>query len=388
MHDYPDIGHLLTLDSYYFTEKPDTGDTIVPFPKNFRMIAGNSNKRDFTTGNPANADPDMGHWPPITNSTAQKFLAERAIGWNCLNYHNSAAEGSLQYHGLRPKSFLDSNCLDGIRAELMFPSCWNGQDLDSPDHHSHVQYRERLRDGPCPPGYNISLPVLFYETIFQTNAFASMPGQFITANGDPTGYGYHGDFIAGWDDGVLDAVLVTPNCTAPEPTFVISGNQWDCPVFNLQSDDIATSCKIPIPDVLKDERTRGVVHALPGNIQIQYGPEDAAAVGLGAMQDTPVASPSVASPSVVPSSALLTNTSPAIIMSSPPIEDAPLTTMSTSQANVLVTSTSTFVSNGVDVYMVIIEEVVTTTITADIATATVAAKRHVHKHVHGGYGRF
>lgn len=77
--------------------------------------------------------------------------------------------------------------LDGIRLELMFPSCWNGQDVDSPDHKSHVAFPDLVMTGTCPEGYPVKLPSLFYETIWNTYQYNGVDGQFLISTGDPTG---------------------------------------------------------------------------------------------------------------------------------------------------------------------------------------------------------
>lgn len=148
------------------------------------MIAGDSTRRNCTIGGAPCAfpDPPQSEWGTLT----QYELSERALGFNCLNY-NTAPEGSLYRHFLPPKSYLDANCLDGVRFELMFPSCWNGKDIDSANHKDHVAYPDLVMDGVCPDGFETKLPGLFYETIWNTYAFNGVDGQFVLANGDILG---------------------------------------------------------------------------------------------------------------------------------------------------------------------------------------------------------
>jgi hypothetical protein len=111
------------------------------FPPGFRMIAGDAGKRNAFIPPP---DIPQSLWGP--NEKTPKALAEKAIGFNCLNYGGSA-EGSLTRHLLPNKAFIDSNCADGLRLELMFPSCWNGVSLDADDHKSHVAYPDLVMEG-------------------------------------------------------------------------------------------------------------------------------------------------------------------------------------------------------------------------------------------------
>ena len=147
------------------------------FPNGFRMVSGMNDQR---TEIPRSTESG-------SSFPAQDYLAQQALGFNCLHYDVNPPENSLAYHQLRSKSFIDSTCTDGVRFELMFPSCWNGQN-DSPDHKSHVAFPSGVQGtGDCPVGYDRRLPALFFETKYDTPAFAGKSGQFVLANGDTTG---------------------------------------------------------------------------------------------------------------------------------------------------------------------------------------------------------
>ena len=76
------------------------------------------------------------------------------------------------------------------------------------------------------------------------------------------GYGYHGDFIAGWDADFLQSAV--NKCTNP------SGKVEDCPLFDLQSQGEQKKCQMQIPDEVKDEDCKGPRDGLPGNGQSGY----------------------------------------------------------------------------------------------------------------------
>jgi hypothetical protein len=172
---------LLTCLRYYLLY-PNAGETTVaPFPTGFSMIAGDSFQRNFSYPVP---DIPKSNWNVAPYNT-QEFLSQAAVGFNCLNYA-ATPEGSLFRHFLPEKSYLDANCPDGVRFELMFPSCWNG-DLTSANYKSHVAYPSEVMTGDCPSDFPKRLVSLFYETIWNTNEFAGVPGQFVTSNGDTTG---------------------------------------------------------------------------------------------------------------------------------------------------------------------------------------------------------
>jgi len=95
-----------------------------------------------------------------------------------------------------------------------------------------MAYPSGVSTGSCPPGFPKRLVTLFYEVTFQVDAFKNMwqnssQSPFVFSQGDPTGFGFHGDFINGWDIDVLQKAVDT--CTAS------SGLLQDCPIFNLKT---------------------------------------------------------------------------------------------------------------------------------------------------------
>lgn len=222
------------------------------------MLAGDPFQRNFTWPVP---DPPKSSWSGA--QVSQEALRQKALGFNCLDYAGTA-EASLYRHFMPNKTFLDANCPDGLRLELMFPSCWNGNDVDSDDHKSHVAYPDLVITGTCPEGYETRLVSLFYETIWNTYAFKDVDGYFALANGDPTGYGYHGDFMYGWEDGVLQQAIDT--CTSD------SGEVSACGVFDLQSEAKQRECSLEMPSALANEDVQMHADGLPGPMGIQWGP--------------------------------------------------------------------------------------------------------------------
>lgn len=248
--------------AYYllYTDSANPTGKITAFPEGFQMISGDKNQRNFTWPVPDN---DKSSW--TTAQKSQFALSQKALGFNCMNYA-AAPEASLYRHFLPDKDYLDANCLDGIRLELMFPSCWNGKDLDSDDHRSHVAFPDMVMSGSCPEGFPVKLPSLFFETIFNTYAFKGLDGQFVLSNGDPTGYGYHGDFQMGWDssDFLQSAVDTCTNA---------SGEIEDCPLFNIQSEADQGQCTFDEPSEIKGDNPLGPrEEGLPIAVPIQSGP--------------------------------------------------------------------------------------------------------------------
>jgi hypothetical protein len=127
---------------------------------------------------------------PFLRSFNDSSVEQQAISFACIGTNNPATNNLPNY-----------NCPDGLRAQVFFPSCWNGKDLDTPDHKSHVAYPEFVDHGSCPPGFPKRFISIFYEVLWGTPDFADMwygnKQPFVFSTGDPTGYGYHGDFVNG-----------------------------------------------------------------------------------------------------------------------------------------------------------------------------------------------
>ena len=174
---------LTSITSYYLLEPRN--EKLTAFPKGFEMLAGDTYQRNFTWPVP---DIEKSLWVNDPAMGSQSFLKQWALGFNCLNY-NIAPEPALNRHFFPDKNFLDGKCTQGVRLEIMFPSCWDGKNLAgvNGDKHSHMAYPSLGNTGTCPEGFPVKMPQLFYESIWNTFEFKGQDGQFVFANGDPTG---------------------------------------------------------------------------------------------------------------------------------------------------------------------------------------------------------
>lgn len=99
----------------------------------------------------------------------------------------------------------------------MFPSCWDGKNLDSDDHKSHVAFPDGVSTGNCPSTHPYRFITLFYEVTFNVAdmdySLAKNETQpFVFAQGDPTGYGFqyaHVLFVFGKALAKLNPAAVT-----------------------------------------------------------------------------------------------------------------------------------------------------------------------------------
>ncbi|KAF1813861.1 hypothetical protein P152DRAFT_294870 [Eremomyces bilateralis CBS 781.70] len=281
----PQVGGMLV---YYI----QIGDNVKAFPRGFSMISGDTRRRNFTGPIP---DLETSVW--TAEEQTQSSLEGKALGFNCLNY-NRDAERFGSRHFLPTKDYMDENCKDGIRLELVFPSCWNGKDTESPDQ-SHVAFSSLLQGGTCPEGFETRIPTILFESIFNTNAFNGVPGRFVIGNGDPTGNGFHGDLISGWEPDFLQGAI--------DQCKDASGQQSACPLFTIQDEETEQNCKIDLPSEIRDEDCLRPGNQMPGNVQIYDGPGYAPPPGSTAPPASTTAPPQTLSLGYTPGELVITD---------------------------------------------------------------------------------
>lgn len=82
----------------------------------------------------------------------------------------------------------------GVR--VVFPDCWDGQNLDSDDHQSHMA---RSSDGRCPDDHPVVVPQLTFEVHYPITGDAA--GVKLASGGVR---GVHADFMQAWQQDALD----------------------------------------------------------------------------------------------------------------------------------------------------------------------------------------
>jgi hypothetical protein len=157
---------------YYKTKDPTTTQ---PMPQGLKIVAGNLNADNFTLSN--------------------------QLGWSC----------GKNGHSYNKTNRIPNNCgNDPINFYVAFPFCWDGKNLDSPNHNSHLAYTPD--NAPCPTTHPVRLPqitVLVYYPPANTTGWHLSSDHKGTYNTAP-GATLHADWYGGWHTPTMN--LWTKHC--------------------------------------------------------------------------------------------------------------------------------------------------------------------------------
>lgn len=109
------------------------------------------------------------------------------------------------------------NCPVGseMYQNVIFPQCWDGVNLDSPDHKSHMAYPTGRS---CPASHPVPVPEIAFNIVYPiTEANAPTRWRLSSDNYSsslPGGYSNHGDWFNGWRPDIMDAFVRNCDRTA------------------------------------------------------------------------------------------------------------------------------------------------------------------------------
>ncbi len=161
----------------------NNGSLIQPLPKGLRMVGGN---------------------PSGVNAT-------NAVGFFiCM----SADGNSTPRDGTKGNTIPNCAAGDILRTKIDFPQCWDGQNLDSPDHMSHMARPTHLfSNNPmtqaiCPETHPVVLPLITFAVDYLVPAGADTSNWRLASDtydaALPGGYSLHADWMNGWDPAISD----------------------------------------------------------------------------------------------------------------------------------------------------------------------------------------
>ena len=156
---------------YYRRPGGSMGPKVQPFPVGLAMVAGNA------------------------RATTRQSLS--VVNFDC-------GGGGQEYSHI---PHCPSGYSTSLHAEIIFPSCWNGTQLDSPDHMSNMAYANP-DTGACPADHPVSLPEVDFSISYNDIAGGAqyeLSSQLASPSHSP--YTMHGDFFAAWDPQVQNALV-------------------------------------------------------------------------------------------------------------------------------------------------------------------------------------
>lgn len=149
--------------SVYYLTGGKVPATIRSFPAGLKLIAG--------------------------NSAATTRQDRQVVSWKCAHSREEKASPPL--------------CRKRVLVLVIkFPDCWDGFDLDSVDHKSHLAYSVHMRSGArCPSSHSTPVPKLVLQVRYRT-----LGGPLVSLASGPA-YTAHADFFNAWRQSALDALV-------------------------------------------------------------------------------------------------------------------------------------------------------------------------------------
>ena len=106
------------------------------------------------------------------------------------------------------------NCDVGAQVvqSIHFPQCWDGRNLDSPGHKSHMSYPVRQTSWPylfsCPSSHPVAIPEISFNIAYMVPTRDAARNWRLSSDvydrSLPGGYSSHGDWFNGWKKDVSD----------------------------------------------------------------------------------------------------------------------------------------------------------------------------------------
>ena len=113
------------------------------------------------------------------------------------------------------KTIPNCNAGDSMVFHIDFPQCWDGKNLDSPDHKSHMAAREYIShtsaDTRCPASHPVRIPAIAFNITYENKVANQMLKWRLASDNYPSttagGYSAHADWVNGWDETLFATVI-------------------------------------------------------------------------------------------------------------------------------------------------------------------------------------
>jgi hypothetical protein len=176
---------------FYYSAAVSDLSSIWAAPIGLRIVAG-----------------DLGGMP---SKTPQSTAIAR---WHCQSWDSSDAA-----NGPWSSSIPECKAPDMLRFDVFFPSCWNGVDLDTADHQSHMAYPSGTNNNvKCPSSHPYPIVRVSYHFAFplfpdqldpvsKTSKGFRLASDLYTVSGNNGGLSLHGVWMNGWNPEAMDLLL-------------------------------------------------------------------------------------------------------------------------------------------------------------------------------------
>lgn len=111
---------------------------------------------------------------------------------------------------------------DLLEVRVVFPQCWDGQNLSAQDHSSHMAYPREAEPpiagtGACPASHPVAIPEISYNFAIYVTSETGTPSSWRFSSDGPDvtapGVSLHADWMNGWDKSTMDKIV--ENCLRP-----------------------------------------------------------------------------------------------------------------------------------------------------------------------------
>jgi hypothetical protein len=144
----------------------------------------------------------------VGNPKATTAAEAQSVRYQCLN--DATGQGTTK------TNVIPNNCAVGqyVMMEILFPQCWDGKNLDSPNHKDHMAFA----NGSCPASHPVAIPLISFNIKFKINipnqsANWRLSSDNYAFNGSNAGYSGHADWVNGWDEAFFAGIV--RNCLNP-----------------------------------------------------------------------------------------------------------------------------------------------------------------------------
>ncbi len=178
---------------FYYSAGVDDLESIQPIPAGLRMIAGD---HSTTPGNEQDTS---------------------IVRWHCQSWESDDASNP-NFSATIPAC----KAPDRVRMDIFFPSCWNGVDLDSDDHKSHMAYPvddPSTNQKVCPESHPVAIARPSYHYAFgvkpdvydpeteSSKGWRFASDMYPVSAENPGGLSLHGDWFNGWHPEVMQLIV-------------------------------------------------------------------------------------------------------------------------------------------------------------------------------------